>query len=151
MWFWLACATASAPSEATPPSPPQATATPWRHHGAPFALTDVVPAAAVLAAPADRAGQTLRVEGRLTEVCQKKGCWVVLADDAGHSLRVTMKDHAFGVLPTDGGRTAQVEGTLIAKAADPATEAHYQSEGATSPPSAAGFEMVATGVAVQGG
>jgi hypothetical protein len=130
---------------------PVATATDaeWRHHGAPFALSEVTPASAVLASPAERVGQALRVEGRLTEVCQKKGCWVVLADDAGHTLRVTMKDHAFGVLPTDGGRTAQVEGSVIAKAVDPTTEEHYRSEGAGAAPSAAGFEMVATGVAVR--
>lgn len=153
-YIWLACATtevapsASAPVDVAAAVQVDAPVANWTHYGAPFAVNDITLASAVLGSPAEAIGKTLRLEGRLTEVCQKKGCWVVMADDAGHTLRVTMKDHAFGVATTDGGKVAQVEGTVVSKPVDPETEAHYRSEGATTAPTP-GVELIATGASVQ--
>jgi hypothetical protein len=128
----------------------------WKYFGAPFAVSEVVPASTVLADPAGFAGKPVRMEGELTEVCQKAGCWAVVRDDAGRSLRVTMKDHAFGIDKDTQGRACQLEGELVKKAVDPEKLAHFAEEGAKEHPelssAAAGkteaWELVASGVAV---
>ena len=62
-----------------------------------------------------RAGPIL-VKGRISEVCQHKGCWTVLSA-GGSNLKVNMRDHAFSI-PTDcSGRQAFVEGVLAELAA----------------------------------
>ena len=85
------------------------------------------------------------------------GCWMVLADEKGRYLRVTMKDHAFGVdtdTPTGPNVLGQIEGTLIGKELTPDELAHLQSEakgGAEQVAKEVGqkVEIVATGVAIR--
>lgn len=48
--------------------------------------------------------------GRITEVCQKKGCWAMLEHE-GQAVRLTMHEHAF-FLPKDYRGQARVYGTL---------------------------------------
>jgi len=126
----------------------------WEHFGAPFAVAQAVPAATVLADPGAHASGPVRVRGELTQVCQKAGCWAVVRDDAGHDIRVTMADHAFGIDKDTVGRACDIEGRLIDKAVDPARLEHYASEGATAHPEAGrehAWELVATAVAVAEG
>jgi hypothetical protein len=137
----LACGTPTASAEKTD----------WKYFGAPFAVTEVVPASTVMADPASYAGKPVRMEGELTEVCQKAGCWAVVRDDAGHSMRITMKDHSFGIDKDTQGRSCQVEGELVKKAVDPDKLAHFAEEGAKEHPEAGkteAWELVASGVAV---
>jgi hypothetical protein len=72
-------------------------------------------------------GQNVVASGRVSEVCQKAGCWMVLSDEARH-VRIRMKDHGFSVDKAGAGREAVVMGTLISKPVDPAEVAHYASE-----------------------
>ena len=44
--------------------------------------------------------------GRITEVCQNSGCWVVLTGSNGQLARVTMHDHANDGLPALASRCA---------------------------------------------
>ena len=55
----------------------------------------------------ERAGKFV---GRITQVCQKEGCWLVIESD-GKAARVRTKDHAF-VVPKDSKGTATVFGVL---------------------------------------
>ena len=71
--------------------------------------------------------KTLVVEGRVADVCQKAGCWMVI-EDQGRTMRITMKDHAFSVAKDGAGSDCQVHGTVIQKALDPETVAHLESE-----------------------
>ncbi len=140
-----ACSTSHAEAPAAP-----ATSNPdaWIQYGAPFTLAASVPASTVFSAPDAHVGK-VRVSGELTEVCQKMGCWAVVRDDAGHSVRVTMKDHAFGIDKAGAGRKVDLEGELVKKAVDPAQVAHYESEGSKNPPEAGKtetYEIVATTV-----
>lgn len=155
-------ATAPAPVEApaatapgAAPAAPPAEAGAWKAFGAPFAQADKVPASAVLADPAAHAGKPVRmVGGELAEVCQAMGCWAVVRDDQGHSLRITMKDHGFGIDKDTVGRPCDVEGELVRKPVDPERVAHMASEGGTDPAAApeAGkteaWELVASSVAI---
>lgn len=138
-------------TEAPAPAPAASTTNPdaWIHFGAPFTLAASVPAAQVFGDPAAHADKTVRVTGELTEVCQKMGCWAVIRDDAGHSYRITMKDHAFGIAKDGAGRKVDLEGQLVRKDVDPAQVEHYKSEGSTHPPEegqAASWEIVASTV-----
>ncbi len=121
----------------------------WKYFGEPFTLASR-PASEVLAAPGSHEGR-VRMEGELTQVCQKAGCWAVVRDDAGHSIRVTMKDHAFGIDKDAAGKACDVEGELVSRKVDPDKLAHFEEEGATEHPEAGkeeAWELVAASVAI---
>jgi hypothetical protein len=141
--------------EAVVLAPPVAPAAAWTSFGAPATLAASAPVTAVLTDPAAHVDQVVRVEGRVSNVCAKAGCWLVLADDQGHQVRVTMKDHAFSVPKDCSGRTADIEGTLVELVTDPARVEHFESEQAGTAAPEKGterhFEIVATGVRLQQG
>lgn len=146
---FLACG-APTHSEASAAEP--AAAAGWTHYGAPFTLPTSVPASAVLTAPQDHASGPVRFTGQLAEVCQKAGCWAVVRDDAGHAIRITMKDHAFGIAKDGAGKSCDVEGTFVKKAVDPATIEHYKSEGGATTPEEGkteAWELVVTAASVK--
>ncbi|HEX5755638.1 MAG TPA: DUF4920 domain-containing protein [Arenimonas sp.] len=65
------------------------------------------------------AGSPAKITGRITQVCQSKGCWVVLEEN-GETIRVMVKDHAFA-LPKDASGRAVAYGELKL---EPISEAH---------------------------
>lgn len=102
----------------------------WQTFGTPPAsATTPLQAKAFLDDPSTYADQWVTVEGEVTDVCQKMGCWMVVTDGE-RSMRVTMKDHAFSVAKDGAGATARVHGQVVRKAIDPASVAHYASESA---------------------
>ena len=60
------------------------------------------------------AGQTditgVKVQGKVNEVCQAKGCWMNLDKGDGTGMRVTFKDYGFFVPKDCGGKTAVIQG-----------------------------------------
>lgn len=130
--FLAACSTAVAGDKAAAPAtaPPAAEADGWAAYGTPFSTDTVVTSAADLfASPADFVGKSVRVEGRVADVCQKMGCWMVIAE-GDQSMRVLMKDHAFSVDKQGAGSTCQIDGIVEAKTIDPKTVEHFESESA---------------------
>lgn len=73
-----------------------------------------------------------KFSGRITEVCQQKGCWVMLEDD-GAVARVMMKDHSFAV-PGEARGAAIVFGTLSRKTLDAATAKHLAEDAGEQEP-----------------
>ncbi|TNE92448.1 MAG: DUF4920 domain-containing protein [Deltaproteobacteria bacterium] len=137
---------AAAPAEAT------AAAGDWASFGAPVTEGEIVSIAAFLDDPTPYEGKSVRVQGKVTDVCQKAGCWMVMTDDTRH-LRVTMKDHDFSVDKQGAGADCIVEGVVKSKAVDPKEVAHFKSEsseGAVIPEEQAQsdktWEIVAAGV-----
>jgi hypothetical protein len=59
------------------------------------------------------AGKAQKFSGRVTKVCQAKGCWMVLADGENHARVMFGKDDFF--IPTDTSGDAVVYGTLSTK------------------------------------
>ncbi len=143
-------ATAAAPAAAAAATAPEG----WSSFGSAFTADDVIPAAQLLKDSASFTGKTVRVEGRVADVCSKKGCWMVLTAPEGgqEMMRVTMKDHAWG-LPLDcTGQAIQLEGEVVAKAVDPETVEHYKSESRkpemtpeTQATAGTSYELVASG------
>jgi hypothetical protein len=59
----------------------------------------------------ENAGQEFLIQGVMTEVCQKKGCWVDVKDGE-ESITVRFKDYAF-FMPKDGaGRNIKAQGVF---------------------------------------
>jgi len=121
-----AAVAAEAPS-ATPAADAVLADSSRRHFGAPFALTEAVTVSEILSRPADFVDQPVQVKGRVADVCQKAGCWMVITEGE-QTVRVSMKDHGFSVAKDGAGSTCQVEGTLVAKTVDPEFVAHLEGE-----------------------
>ena len=96
------------------------------------------------------ANEPVLVRGRIADVCQRKGCWVVLQDENAHA-RVRFADYGF-FLPTDSsGREALVEGVLKVKTISAGMAQHYDEEsgksaGGTSSGARREVSILATGV-----
>lgn len=86
-------------------------------------------------------------QGRITEVCQKQGCWMVL-EDGGSFARVFMSGHSFSV-PKDARSTAVVYGKLSVKKLDEKEMQHLASEG--SKPQPQELQIDASSVWIAGG
>jgi hypothetical protein len=81
--------------------------------GAGVKLGEATPIDAILAAPKEYSGKTVRVEGMVTDVCPKRGCWFELAGGKpGQKLRFKVTDGDM-VFPMDSkGRKAVAEGVV---------------------------------------
>lgn len=82
-------------------------------YGEPLPEATAVPISVAAADTGAYAGAPHLFSGRITEVCQKEGCWLMLEDD-GQAARVMMHDHAFAV-PKDASGRAEVYGVLSVK------------------------------------
>lgn len=72
--------------------------------------------------------------GRITQVCQKMGCWMVLTGEDGKFARVAMHGHSFGI-PKDSKGEALVYGTLTEKDISKKESDHLVADGAKAPAS----------------
>lgn len=95
------------------------------HHGAPFVLKDkAISLDDVAAKPDAFADKTTMISGKVTTVCQKKGCWLSLKSDKGTVARVTFKDYGFFAPKDCAGQVATVEATVKVTKLDAAERAH---------------------------
>ena len=97
------------------------------HFGLEFTLDASIPAGTVLTNPDDYVGKTVRVTGKVSDVCQKMGCWMVITDADQH-MRITTKDLKFFVSKDGAGATCDLEGTVVKREASPARTEHFKSE-----------------------
>jgi hypothetical protein len=97
------------------------------HYGAPFTNAKQVSFASAHADVESYAGHTVKVEGMIKDVCQEKGCWIVLTDGK-NQIRVSFKDYGFFVPKNSRGKRATVEGTLARKTIPEAAAKHYAEE-----------------------
>jgi hypothetical protein len=107
--------------------------------------------AELLAKPRVHDGKTVRVEGVVRKACQRKGCWMELAEgEKGAGVRVTFKDYGFFVPVDSAGALARVEGVVKVSELSEDMAKHYESEGAIVPRGGDGkpreVQLVATGV-----
>ena len=99
---------------------------------------EAVPVKTLADNPAAHDGRTVTLSGRITQVCQKKGCWLALDAGDARPVRVLVPrtDEGYGfTVPTDASGEAVVTGTLSVNALDDATRDHYESDGAARPDS----------------
>ncbi len=124
----FACATTPAEAPPADVAEVEAPAAEAQHFGAEFTVADeqVITAQALLADPEAFTG-TVRVEGRVADVCQQAGCWMVIAHEE-QVMRVLMKDHGFSVAKDGKGQTCQVEGVVQVTEIDAKTVEHLEGE-----------------------
>jgi hypothetical protein len=92
----------------------------------------------VLAKP--EAGQLVRLEGTIDKVCQNKGCWLELKQQAS-SVHVTFENYGFFVPKDSMGKPVVLEGRVVVKQPTPEDVAHLKAEG--------GGESVAAKVSIE--
>ena len=116
------------------------------NYGEPMPAGEPVAISAVAADPAAHADAPAKFSGRITQVCQKKGCWVVLEDE-GSSARVMAKDHGFEV-PKDASGRAVAYGQLQMEPISEEHARHLVEDDGAAPPAAKELRIVATAISI---
>ncbi|MDH5835301.1 DUF4920 domain-containing protein [Luteimonas kalidii] len=95
-------------------------------YGEPMPDGPVVPVSQAIDDFETHAQAPRRFSGRITGVCQAKGCWMML-EDGGKAARVMFGDHAFSV-PKDTTGRAVVHGVLTRKVLTPEQVEHLSGD-----------------------
>jgi hypothetical protein len=134
--------------------PPAAAGESGKHFGAKFTDAKLVPLADVLADVDTFSKAPIKVEGTIKDVCQQKGCWLVVTDGK-RQMRVSFKDYGFFVPKDVKDRTVVLEGLVSKKTLTEGAAQHYASESTekVDPSTIQGpqevIAMVATGVEIR--
>lgn len=115
-------------------------------YGEPMPAGDDIAIATAAADPAAHAGKAQRFTGRITQVCQKKGCWVVL-EQGGESARVMAKDEGFAV-PKDASGEAIAYGVLEVEPISEDHARHLVEEDGAKAPAGRELRIVATAIEI---
>jgi hypothetical protein len=75
----------------------------------------------------------MKVEGKVIDVCKKKGCWMVLETADGKGMRVTFKDYAFFMPKDIAGKTVVLDGIAKKQIISVETLRHYAEDAKKSP------------------
>ena len=67
----------------------------------------------------------IKLVGKITDVCQKKGCWMMMDLGNNKTIRVTFKDYAFFVPKDAAGKTAVIDGFAYTDTVSVAQLKHY--------------------------
>jgi Domain of unknown function (DUF4920) len=116
-------------------------------YGKPLPNGVSIPISEAIAAFDTRGDKPARFSGRITQVCQAKGCWMVLEDD-GRTARVMFGDHAFSI-PKDSVGRADVHGVLSRKQLTPEQVKHLQEDSKGLPVSDVEYRILADGVVLR--
>ena len=79
--------------------------------GKPLTQTNALSLAELVAKPDAYVGKTVQVKGKITEVCQAMGCWVVVTDGQ-KTMRVQMEEGKVSFPKDAAGKPVIAEGTL---------------------------------------
>ncbi|MFC1222347.1 DUF4920 domain-containing protein [Pedobacter sp. BG31] len=94
---------------------------------------NVKPAAKMEAAMGDKKTVDMKIEGKVVDVCKKKGCWITLEMPNGDPMRVTFKDYAF-FMPMDiVGKKVVLDGLAKKQTISVETLRHYAEDAKKSP------------------
>ena len=123
------------------------------HFGDAFTLTEAKPLAAVVATNADGGDAVVQVSGTIHEVCQKKGCWMVVRDGDAEA-RVVMKGYAFTVPKDAKGKPTVIEGTLKVRTFTEAQAKHLAEDAGKDPATVSGeakeYVVTASAITIKG-
>jgi hypothetical protein len=84
-------------------------------YGAGVTLDQAVEIKTLLGNPNDYVGRKVRVDGVITGVCKKRGCWMQITDpESGDGVRIKVEDGVIVFPYTSMGHQAQAEGVFEA-------------------------------------
>lgn len=75
-------------------------------------LSEATSIASILATPAEYAGKSVQVAGKVEAVCEMRGCWLQLATEAGEELKVKVEDGVIVFPMASKGKPAVAEGVV---------------------------------------
>jgi hypothetical protein len=85
-----------------------------QQQGKPLTLAQPTPIAELASSPDQFVGKTIQVKGKITEVCERMGCWTNLVDTAsGKAVRVKVADGEIVFPKRAIGKVATAEGKFI--------------------------------------
>ena len=126
-------APAAAPAADAKPKVEPLKATPGTTlYGAKLTEGQPIAIAEILKTPTAHKDKQILVSGTVRKICQKKGCWMEMAESADASVpgcRVMFKDYGFFVPMDAGGAQAKLEGTIEIHTLEKETVAHLESDG----------------------
>ncbi|RUT70935.1 DUF4920 domain-containing protein [Flavobacterium cupreum] len=73
--------------------------------------------------------ENVAVKGLVTDVCEKRGCWLTIKTEDGSPFFVKMKDYAFFVPTALKGKNVVLEGTAEKKITSVEELKHYAKDG----------------------
>ena len=115
-------------------------------YGAPLPEIAAIPVSEAVAAFDQHAGKSQRYSGRITQVCQAEGCWMMLEDN-GQTARVMFKDLAF-LIPKDSSGHAEVVGVLSRKELTPEQVEHLREDAKGLDVSSVEYRILAEGAEI---
>ena len=81
--------------------------------GKPLTLTSTVALDELASKPEQFVGKTVQVKGKISEVCQMMGCWIMITNDSGAAMRIQVQ-HGVVEFPKDAaGRRVTAEGKVV--------------------------------------
>jgi hypothetical protein len=156
--FFLAAVATTAPALAdgvTRLSEPVQTGDGYEVFGAPVgavgAVGEAQPLAQIVAAGEKYAGQEVHAKATVSQVCRKKGCFLV-AQDGAAVARVTFVDYSFFVPTDSGGKDVTIIGVFNRKTISEAQARHFAEDAGEDPAKVSGardeYSIVATSVVI---
>ena len=124
-----------------------------RTFGKPLSIKKAVSLQEALQRPANYQNQKVLLEGKISDVCQMKGCWLMLSDGE-RAIRIKFEGYAFFVPKDSRGKKVRAEGSLVQETLSEDMARHYAAEESTKsdPSEIKGPQRVvtfeATGVAI---
>lgn len=138
---WSATALSHEPGHGGTPegaTPPRTTASGTDLYGEDMPLGRPIGIGAALADAGRWQQRSGKFEGRVTQVCQNKGCWLVLAEGDRHAR--VFSGHRF-FLPKDTTGRAIVYGTLGERRLDEGTARHLAEDAGQDPAAVRGEQV----------
>ncbi len=101
--------------------------------GTAFTLSEVSDFLEVVENAEDYADREVLVRAEISDVCQKKGCWMVLREGST-AVRVRFADYGFFVPKDCSGKTAYVQGRVKREVLSEKVAKHYAEESTSGDP-----------------
>jgi hypothetical protein len=119
--------------------------------GAGVTLKDATPIAALVKAPADYVGKTIRIDGVATAVCEEMGCWMAVApegDTSGTTVRLKVEDGVIVFPVSAKGKKVSAEGVFEKVGGGDAKEAAGE-HAKKDPKASQDYQIKATGAIIR--
>jgi hypothetical protein len=101
-----------------------------RTFGKPLSIKKTLSLQEALLQPAKYQNQKVLLEGKISDVCQMKGCWLMLSDGE-RAIRIKFEGYSFFVPKDSRGKKARAEGRLIQETLPEDLARHYAEEQST--------------------
>ena len=93
---------------------------------------NVIQLAALTTAMKDETKKDLKIRGKVEEVCQEKGCWMMMKLGNGEQMRITFKDYKFFVPKDLAGKEVVIDGYAYLDTTSVEQLQHYAKDGGKS-------------------